>query len=89
MNSVAALMTAPATAGTVGTAAKPLLPAVNYSMRVRGTNLIGVGAWSEEVSYTTDQAGRCGNTDDVIAYKVSSGIWGWKVDAVLVSFRHK
>ena len=47
----------------------PLLPATNYSVRVRARNAAGTGLWSAAVNYTTLAAGSCGNVADVAAYK--------------------
>eukprot|EP00038_Savillea_parva_P021965 m.36432 g.36432 ORF g.36432 m.36432 type:complete len:722 (-) comp5409_c0_seq1:343-2508(-) len=53
----------------VFTANVSLLPATVYTFRVRASSSVGTSTWSAAVNFSTDQAGYCGNPDDVAAYK--------------------
>jgi hypothetical protein len=53
------------------TANHSMLPATVYTFRVLAANSLGPSNWSAQVNFSTDEAGFCGNPDDVAAYKAT------------------
>lgn len=70
--------------GTVGNTSNPLMPATNYTVRVRGANAVGAGDWSRPATFSTDEAGKCGNPADVVAYKATKSTMKGNIQSCLI-----